>query len=352
MAQKRLLFLADPPEHLKPAGDTSLALAQAALEGGYSVDWAAPSAVTLRGDTVCARPQWRLEGFEDRTNSAGLKVKEPLWSQEQATNWLPLEDYRLTFVRKDPPFDHAYLDFCWLLALAFPNHDAVRRFSQTRVTDATAVECINAPSGLLSFHEKTLQFAALACGALTPAEVMPAAVTHDETMLSGLLADWDLGEGEHGYIIKPWLGFGGRGVVKVKDSTAALVEWRERSREGLCIVQPFDPEVLRSGDLRILTAGQGIVGCFLRKPAPGRIESNLAQGGSAHRHELTERQRNTVNKLIPFLREHGIFFAGIDMIGERINEVNITSPTGLRNLQSLGDLTAPQRAFEALLANA
>jgi glutathione synthase len=344
MTDKQLLFLADPPAALNPRGDSSLALSQSALEMGYRVTWATPSSLSLAKDSVVVRGQWTLESFEPHQDNPSEKSLAAPWRPVWHPVWHPdgklydIEAFDAVWVRKDPPFDRHYLDFCWLLALAFP-----------QATPEGPRRCINSPHGLLTFHEKSLQFAAVQAGILHPTEVLPALVTTDRELLRSTINSWESQGLGDGFVIKPWLGFGGRDVARLPDQDSLVQAWEERQPSGLSIVQPFDPEVFVSGDVRVITAGQNIVGAFQRRPQQGRIESNLAQGGTAHHVELSSRQMDMLQRLISFLYGHGIVFSGVDMIGNRINEVNITSPTGLRSLQALGNQDAPLQALKACL---
>jgi glutathione synthase len=340
-----ILFIADEPAALNPTGDTSLALAEAALDAGFQVEWALPLGLALRGSQVVCQVEAQLAGFDKKQGEDSQTSTAPRWlGATSPPRPRPIADYAAVFVRKDPPFDAAFTNFCWLLALAFPGTQGCLDRNGQRM------RCINSPAGLLTFHEKTVQFAALTAGAIRECDVLPALVTGDERLVEQSLELWNEGDGKVGYVIKPWLGYGGRGVTFARDSQTATQAWRDMSKSGLAILQPFDPRVRITGDIRIIVAGGIIVGSFARLPQADKVASNLAQGGTAQPYELTHSQRTMILNLLPFLQANGIGFAGIDMIGDRINEINITSPTGLRTLQALGDREAPSRAFAALMA--
>lgn len=320
----RILFVADPPEALNPAGDTSLALAAGALELGHSVTWSTPQHVSLQGFRPGVDGCVMLEECTDTPLGP-----QPIWSAPQA-ELQALRSFDTVFIRKDPPFDQAYTSFCWLLQL----EDKARY--------------VNPPASLLSLHEKTVQFSALSAGVLGEHEVIPAVVSRSLAAVSAVLDSW-LSQGhQHGFILKPWLGYGGRGVHFCATAEETLDVYEAENQSGLVMVQPFEPAVLTAGDVRVIIARDRILGCFARKPAAGKVASNLAQGGSAHPHTLTHAQRSTIERVIPFLLNNGILFSGLDMIGDRINEINITSPTGLRTLQNMGQPDVHRKAFSLL----
>lgn len=320
-----VLFVADPFQALSPRGDSSLALAQAALAEGYLVDWVTPSEIALAGHEVQAASETRLVAVAESDDHT------PEWVHLKQSP-KSLKDYKAIFIRKDPPFDLHYTSFCWLLALE------------------TKAQCFNPPSALLTFHEKTIQFAALAAGVLAANEVIPAVVSKIPEVVKNALKTWTAdGSADAGFIIKPWLGYGGRGIHFAKTESEALEIWVAENQNSLQIVQPFDPEALISGDVRVIIAREEIIGCFARKPAEGRVASNLAQGGSAHAHSLTEKQLLMLKRVAHFLTKNQIVFSGLDLIGNRINEINITSPTGLRSIEKLQDKNASRRAFLAMM---
>lgn len=320
----RLLFVGDPIKSLNPVSDTSLALADGALDLGHSVYWSTPEQIGLLGFRTVSEACYKLEHFSETPHG-----REPHWS-ELRHGTQELHTFDAVFIRKDPPFDQAYTSLCWMLQLEPNTH------------------FINPPGALLSFHEKTLQFAALASGILSEDEVMPAVVSRSATVVSEALRSWASAGDQHGFIIKPWLGYGGRGVRFCKTVEDALSVYAEESKNALVIVEPYEPAIITTGDVRVIIARDRVLGCFARRPSAGKIASNLAQGGTAHPHTLNRSQLKTIEKLIPFLLKSGILFSGLDMIGDRITEINITSPTGLRMIQSMGQPRVHQEAFSLL----
>ncbi len=331
---KTILFVADPPAALNPRGDSSLALAEAALVCGYQVHWATPQEISLHGHHVEISPVAELKGLEE---SLPRSPDAPVWDFSVQHQNRTLDHYAATFIRKDPPFDIEYTSFCWMLGLAFSR------------PEGAPTRCYNTPQSLLSYHEKTVQFAALEAGVLQVADVIPAVVTRKAALVKSSLQQWQRQGFQEGFVIKPWLGYGGRGVHFAADTDAAFEIWVAENQNALQIVQPFDPLVHASGDVRVILAREKIIGCFARKPLAGKIASNLAQGGTAHPYELSDHQQRLMKRVAKFLVSKGIVFAGVDLIGDRINEINITSPTGLRSIQALGSPQAHLDAFCTIL---
>jgi len=331
---KTVLFVADPPAALNPRGDSTLALAEAALVLGYQVHWTTPQQISLHGHHVEISPVAALKGLEE---ALPRSPHSPVWDFSVQHENRTLDQYSAIFIRKDPPFDSEYMSFCWMLALAFSR------------PEGTPIRCYNTPQSLLSYHEKTVQFAALEAGVIGTADVIPAVVTRKTDLVKSSLQHWHSQGFHEGFVIKPWLGYGGRGVHFAADSDAAFEIWVAENQNALQIVQPFDPLVHSTGDVRVILAREKIIGCFARKPLAGKIASNLAQGGTAHAYELSDHQQQLMKRVAKFLVSKGIVFAGVDLIGDRINEINITSPTGLRSIQALGNPQAHLDAFGTIL---
>lgn len=299
----KILFLVDPISKLKAQTDTSLALMREAFERGKQcfLGWA---------DDVF----WNVD-------YAALKAHSVLKSGDQ--NSLPvlkeavlqrITDFDLVFIRKDPPFDDSYLRLCWFLA---PFETKVR-FS-------------NRPSQLLRFHEKMLPFEAAASGALDRDDFIPSCISKSSNEVRSFVENLK----ENSVIVKPWLGHGGRDVQlfdkeKLLENLDALLRTQEEM-----IFQAFQEEVKTLGDRRVFFMGGRHVGDFVRLPQSGQHISNMAQGGKALLRSLRENEMKLVKKLENFLSVLKIDFAGADLIGARVNEINITSPTGLLTYKEL-----------------
>ncbi len=216
-----------------------------------------------------------------------------------------LADVDAVFIRKDPPFDRAYLYATLVLE---------------RARGKTLL--INDPRGLRDANEKLY---ALNFPEWTPRTM----VTADRDMIHEFCR-------ENGGVamVKPLDGAGGMGVIQIKtgDKNArAIVDMLTHEGKRLTIVQEFLPSVT-AGDKRILLLDGEPLGAILRVPRGDDLRSNIHVGGNVVPTELTERERAMVKDIAPKLREDGLIWVGLDVIGERLTEVNVTSPTGIQEL--------------------
>lgn len=288
-----VLFLADAVGTLRPLGDSTLVLVREALKRGHRVHWALPRDVGL--DRGAA---W--------VNASPVKSAErDQLPQISSPRWTAVTEFNAVFIRKDPPFDPEYVKLCWLLAL-----------------EESRVYMMNKPSLLLRYHEKLLPFEAMRAGFLNESDLIPTFLGPREG--SARFSRDHLGEK---CIMKPFYGFGGREVE--------LVGQDALERGGDRLVQPFVDEIHVRGDRRVIYLDGEILGHFARMPRQGHYVSNLAQGGSAAALPFTDKEKDAAERLGKFLKQIGIHFAGADMIGRYVSEVNVTSPTGLRAIEGL-----------------
>lgn len=314
----KILIIADPLAKIKSASDTSVAFCEGALESNDTVHWCEPHQVIFYGAEVAVRDPIRIT--KASTESIESKPEAGL---------VQLKTFDFAFVRKDPPFDDKYCDLCWLLA------------------SQTSTKVVNSAESLLTFHEKAVQWRAAAEGYLSDANLVPTCVSSVEqdfedfaalqTKQAQLLSDAASKKNLLRFVLKPWLGHGGEDI-HLCDSSQSVIETFRKFRHAdneKWMLQPFLPEVTEAGDRRVLLVCGEVVGSFVRIPAKGRIESNLAQGGRAEAIPMTASQVEVMKRLGKFLSAHNIAFAGADLIGDRVGEVNITSPTGVRSLEKL-----------------
>jgi glutathione synthase len=287
------LIIGDPLRNLKPKTDTSLAMVRESLLRQHTVHWATPQDLFLWEGRVFARVD-NLTGCAVGSLPATETVDEP-----QAIN-----GYDGVWIRKDPPFDESYLSLCWLLALEENN-----------------VPMLNKPSALLRYHEKMLPWEALEKGYLRPEEVIPTFLPTGKRI--NVPAGFPKGKA----VTKPWLGHGGKDVT--------LLE-APRTPEPFFFLQPLQEEIYKTGDRRIFVLNGEVIGSFARIPPPGEIKSNIASGGRGELRDMTRKESEIANRVATFLQEIGIVFAGLDMIGEKISEINITTPTGFLTFRDIG----------------
>jgi glutathione synthase len=221
----------------------------------------------------------------------------------------PLEHFDAVFMRKDPPADAAYLYATMLLSLA----DSRRTF------------VLNNPAGLREANEKlySLNF--------TDA-IPPTLVTYEIPRLKQFL-DEQGGE----MIVKPLDGHGGEGVflANAKDrNLGAILEAVTHYETRLIMAQRYLPEA-RSGDKRLIVLDGEPLGCTLRVPREDDNRGNIHVGGNCVKAPVTERDREICRMLKPRLERDGLYFVGLDIIGDYLTEVNVTSPTGVQEIDRL-----------------
>lgn len=224
----------------------------------------------------------------------------------------PLGGFDAVFMRKDPPFDVAYLHATQLLDLA--------------QRDGAFV--MNNPAGLRAANEKlfALNF---------PTVIPPTLVTQDPNRIKDFLHD--LG-GE--MIIKPVDGHGGAGIFYIHREDRnlnSLLETATHEGKDPIIAQQYLPEV-RQGDKRLIVLNGTPLGCTLRVPRADEHRGNIHVGGTCIRAEVTARDREICREVGPRLRQEGLYFVGLDIIGNYLTEVNVTSPTGVQEIDTLNSV--------------
>ncbi|NVJ99566.1 MAG: glutathione synthase [Alphaproteobacteria bacterium] len=291
---KRVLKVAvqmDPIEDINFDGDSTFVMALEAQDRGYDLwHYEAHDLFFDEGKVLAhARP---MTLRRDRNDHYSLGEHEII----------DLRDMDVVLMRQDPPFDMAYITATHLLDLVHPDTLVVNNPTEVR----------NAPEKLF-----VTEF---------PDLMPPTMITRNE-------ADVKAFRERHGNIIvKPLYGNGGAGVFHVKPDDPNLSSLMELflngSREPV-MVQQFLPEVV-SGDKRIILVDGKPVGAINRVPAKGEIRSNMVVGGRAEKSDLTPREQEICDRIGPALKEKGLIFVGIDVIGDWLTEINVTSPTGLQ----------------------
>jgi glutathione synthase len=220
-----------------------------------------------------------------------------------------LEDFDTVWMRKDPPFDLKFFFATHLLSLI----------------DSRKCFVMNDPKGLREANEKlyALRF---------PEQIPQTLVTNDMERLKGFMSELD---GE--MIIKPLDGCGGSGVFYLNEqdrNTNSILEASTDNGRRLVMGQRYLPEI-RQGDKRIIVLSGEPLGAVLRVPLETETRGNIHVGGQCVKTEVTERDREICAALAPLLRSDGLYFAGLDVIGNFLTEVNVTSPTGIQEINAL-----------------
>ncbi len=324
--QDAQLFVVDPITRLRPAKDSSVALMQAAQRAGLAV-WVCTQAdlSSAAADDGRHRPRaWAqpVRLAEMAATAEGWSVPDP-WVEADEPRDMPLDHFRWIWMRKDPPVDEAYLYATQLLELAEP----------------FGVQVLNRPAALRSWNEKL--------GALRFSHLMaPSLVSARVEQLAAFAA------GHEEVVLKPLAGRAGQGVVRTAAAAPGLRSLLElvTLQETLPVmVQAFLPAVT-AGDKRILLVDGEPLGAVNRLPKAGEFRSNLALGGAPVAADLTDAERHICAELAPVLRAEGLFFVGIDVIDGRLSEINVTSPTGVREVERLGRRPLADQVIERLLA--
>ncbi|MCP9849976.1 glutathione synthase [Cyanobium sp. Morenito 9A2] len=319
------LFVLDPIQRLRPTKDSSVALMQAAQRAGQEVWVATPADLSVVGRDSGQEPLVRAQPITlaaIRPTADGWELPEP-WCTLGEPTWLSLTHFPRVWMRKDPPVDEAFLYATHLLDLAV----------------LKGVRVLNAPAAQRTWNEKL--------GALRYSHLMaPTLVSAQVEQLAAFAAE----QGD--VVLKPLGGRAGQGVVRTAAGAPglrALLELVTQQQTLPVMAQAFLPAVT-AGDKRILLVDGEPLGAINRRPAAGEFRSNLAVGGAAEATELSPRERQICAELAPALRSEGLFFVGIDVIDGRLSEINVTSPTGVREVERLGGVPLADLTMERLLA--
>ncbi len=286
-----LLFVADPLESFKVYKDTTFAMMREAQRRGHTVAACEPA------DLV-----WRSGGqVEARVREITLTGTEEEWFAERRSVVQALAGFDAIVMRKDPPFDSEYFYATHLLQQA--EREGARVF--------------NKPAALRDHPEKLaiMEF---------PQFTSPTLVTRGEQAVRDFHAE------HRDIILKPLDGMGGMGIFRVKDdglNLGAIIETLNAGGATTLMVQRFVPEI-SEGDKRVLViGGQPVPFCLARIPQGGEVRGNLAAGGKGVAQPLSARDREIAEALGPVLAARGLLLVGLDVIGECLTEINVTSPT-------------------------
>jgi glutathione synthase len=303
----------DPIGSIRIAKDTSFAMLLEAQRRGHHLHYVVPGGLGVSEGRSVAR-------------SAPLIVRDDpaSWYELGESRLAPLAEMDVVLMRRDPPVDAEYLHDSIILSLA----------------QAEGVLVANDPAGLRDLNEK---LAAL----LFPQCCPPTLVSRDFASLRAFLA-------EHGEcVFKPLDGMGGRSIFRVRAGEAnvnVILETLTGGGRHLAMAQRYLPEIV-DGDKRILLVdGEPVPYCLARIPQGEEFRGNLAAGGRGEGRPLTERDRWIAAQVGPELRRRGMLFVGLDVIGDWLTEVNVTSPTCARELDKQFGLNICAGLFEAIEA--
>jgi glutathione synthase len=306
-----ILFVADPLEVFKIYKDTTFSMMREAQRRGHRIAACEPRHLTWRsGEVVQAEiRQVTLTGEED-------------WFRVDETVTRPLKDYDAVIMRKDPPFDDEYFYATHLLEQA----------------QREGAKVFNRPAALRDHPEKLaiMEF---------PQFVSPTLVTRSAAEVRRFHA-------EHGDIIlKPLDGMGGMGIFRVGPdgmNLGSIVETLNRDGATTIMVQRFVPEISK-GDKRVLVIGGQVVPfCLARIPQGSEVRGNLAAGGLGVAQPIAERDREIAETIGPLLSQRGLLLIGLDVIGDCLTEINVTSPTCFQEIMQQTGFDVPAMFIDAL----
>ena len=309
----KLGVVMDPIDQIHYKKDSTLAMLWAASRRDWQLYYMTPESLYLANGKALATTQ-PLQVFENPEHYYDLG--EP---QE-----LALAELDAILMRKDPPFDNEFLYATHILEIA----------------EKQGALVVNRPQSLRDCNEKLF-------AAQFPQCIPPQVVTRSAARLRAF-------HREHGDIIlKPLDGMGGASIFRVgpqDPNLGVIIETLTRHGQETVMAQRFLPEI-RDGDKRVLLIdGEPIDYCLARVPAQGETRGNLAAGGTGRAQPLTDRDRWIAAEVAPVLREKGLIFVGLDIIGDYLTEINVTSPTCIREIDRAHNTGIADKLMDAIAA--
>lgn len=310
-----IVVVMDPIGSIKIAKDSTFAMLLEAQRRGHALWYVLPGGLSVRDGRATAR-------------MAPLKVADDPggWFELGTASQVGLDARHVVLMRTDPPVDEQYVHDTQILSLA----------------QRAGAMVVNDPQGLRDYNEK---LAAL----LFPQCCPPTLVSRDAAALKAFVA-------EHGEaVLKPLDGMGGRSIFRAQAGEANLNVILETLTDGglrQTMAQRYLPEIV-DGDKRILLVdGEPVDYCLARIPQGDEFRGNLAAGGRGEGRPLSERDRWIAAQVGPEMKARGMIFVGLDVIGDHLTEVNVTSPTCIRELDAQFGLNIAGRLFDAIEARA
>jgi glutathione synthase len=293
----RIAIILDPIEHIKSYKDSTFAIMREAAKRGHAL------AVMAQGDVILRDHQ--VIGFARKLDM--LDDAKRWYALEEAIA-TPLTEFDVVLMRKDPPFDMEYVFSTYLLELA----------------EAQGAHILNQPAAIRDYNEK------LAI-AKFPQFMAPTLVTRQPALIHAFITE------HQDVIVKPLDAMGGASVFRVTATDVNLnviVETMTELGQRTIMAQRFIPEIAQ-GDKRILIIdGEAVPYALARIPKAGETRGNLAAGGKGVAQPLTPRDREIAVMLGPTLKAAGLFLVGLDVIGDYLTEITVTSPTGMQEISA------------------
>lgn len=308
----QLLVVMDPIEQIKFEKDTSLAMLLAAQARGWSLLYAELADLRLRDGVA-----------EARARALSVRADGSDWHTLGAAQTRALGDIDVVLMRKDPPFDTEYIYATYILERA----------------ELAGALVVNRPRGLRDMNEKVYT-------AWFPQCCAPTLVTRDMEAMAAFAAS-------HGTVVcKPLEGMGGKSIFAVTPgdkNSRVIYETLTGYGQRFAIVQKYLPEITTSGDARVLLIdGEPLPYALARIPAADDNRGNLAAGATGVARPLDQRDRWLAAQIGPAMKAAGMLFVGLDVIGGFVTEINVTSPTGARELHKQCGVDAIELLMQAI----
>ncbi|MEN9471914.1 MAG: hypothetical protein RLZZ495_3 [Pseudomonadota bacterium] len=307
-----ILFVCDPLESFQIYKDSTFTMMREAHRRGHTIAVCEPRHLS-----------WERGGMvQAEVRCVTIHEDTPNWFKVHSTIYKPIQDYSAIVMRKDPPFDSEYFYATHLLEQA----------------EREGAKVFNKPRALRDHPEKLaiLEF---------PEYINPTLVTRDAEAIKRFHAE------HRDIILKPLDGMGGMGIFRVKEdglNLGGIIETLNRDGAQTVMVQKFLPAIAE-GDKRILViGGKPVPYSLARIPQGGEVRGNLAAGGKGVAQPLTASDRVIAEALAPILFGRGLLLVGLDVIGDKLTEINVTSPTCFREITDQTGLDVPAMFLDAL----
>ncbi|MBV7261935.1 glutathione synthase [Photobacterium sp. WH24] len=307
----KLGIVMDPIQSITIKKDSSFAMMLEAQRRGWEIHYMEMADLSLEQGKAIART--RIVKLQEDPND---------WFSFHCEQEIELSELDAVLMRKDPPFDTEYIYATYILERA----------------EEQGTLIVNKPQSLRDCNEKlyTAWFPEL-----TPTTI----VTRRADKIRAF-------QQEHGDIIlKPLDGMGGSSIFRVKagdPNLSVIIETLTNHGEYYCMAQTFVPDI-SNGDKRILVVdGEPMPYCLARIPAEGETRGNLAAGGRGEPRPLSETDRKIAEAVAPALKEKGLIFVGLDVIGDKLTEINVTSPTCIREIEAAYDISITGKLMDAI----
>lgn len=288
----------DPLEKINPKEDSTFVIAQEAQRRGYKLFHYSPKDISLKNNTIIAK------GCYFKIINQGKK-----FFKKQKKISINLNQFHCVLVRQDPPFNMEYITATYFLEM----------LNQKVLVVNNPAEIRNNPEKLSMFNFKNL--------------IPDTLISEDLTEIQNFIKKYKF------TILKPLYGNGGEGIEKVTKGSLknkTIIQRMIKKYKGAIIAQKFIKEISQ-GDRRIILIDGEYMGSVARIPKKGSIKANFHAGGSAQKSGLVFKDRKICSKLKPYLKKKGLFFTGIDAIGNYLTEINVTSPTGMQEINQLNN---------------